>query len=905
MPASAVEIKKDLYWVGALDPNLRVFDIVMMTPFGTSYNCYLLRGTKATVLFETVKEQFYGEFEERLAGILKPGEKIDYFVLNHTEPDHSGALGALLDRFPDAQVVATGAAHSNLGRITHRDYHKIVVEQATKPIDIGGYTLSFIVAPFLHWPDTMFTYVKELRAVVTCDFLGSHYCLDSVVDDSMTEQQQKDYVVAAKGYYDPIFGPFKSYALKGLEYLSKIDYDVVCNSHGPVLRSSIPRIISLYEQWSQQPPLKERVVIAYVSAYRYTRVLAEAIEAAIRRAGVDVVSYDLVDKPVAEVMPDIEASKGLILGTPTILGDALPPIWQIATSLNPIIHKDHVVGVFGSYGWSGEGTRNIEQRLDQLRFRMPLDPLAVRFKPSPEDVAKAEKWAADYARALRGETLPDERKPGGASAARKVTARTMRSVPVNDGRLRRWRCIVCGEIVISVLPPDVCNACGAGAEAFVCLGFAGQAGSAAPQSSFAGHVVIIGGGCAAVAAAKAAREGSAKASITVVCGENEEPYYRPSLTRALADSSIRQEQTFRLVPKTWWADNNVKLLMGATATAVDTKARKVDVATAAGERTTLAYDALVLATGGKNFVPCPAEQTSATGVFNLRTLGDVDKIVSHINARKAAGATVTSVIVGGGLAALEAALALLALGVRCHIVELQPRLLPRQLTEEGSRAYTNAVTATGVVLHLGTCVKEITRDDSGACAGVTLANGQTVAADMVCFGVGTSPELALARAAGAEVRRAIVVDEKMRTNLDAVYAAGDCTEFEGRCVPTWTEAAAQGRVAGLQAVGAEKLDGATFRRVASPYYIDAFTPVFSIGAVPTDGSAQPVRRISFAAGGEFAELYFVAKEGEAPVLSGAQIIGHRAKQLQTPVALAIAASTSLSQAIEMVAPEFY
>eukprot|EP00727_Mastigamoeba_balamuthi_P007135 m51a1_g3041 putative type a (410) ;mRNA; r:932492-933996 len=404
--SSAVEIRKDLYWVGALDPKLRIFDVVMTTPYGTSYNSFLLRGSKMTVLFETVKEQFYDEFEQRLNGILKEGEKIDMFVLNHTEPDHSGALGRLLDRFPDAQVVATGAAHSNLEHIAHRKYNKVPVTPLTKPIDIGGYTLKFIIAPFLHWPDTMFTYVEEAKTVITCDFLGSHYCFDGVVDDAMTEEQTRDYVVAAKGYYDPIFGPFKQQSLAGLAHLAKLSFDVVCCSHGPVLRSGIERIVQLYKAWSTVPALKERVVVAYVSAYQYTRMMANEIGESLKRAGVEHELYDLVDRPVADAMADIEQSRGLLLGTPTILSDALPQIWQIVTSLNPIIHKDHVVGVFGSYGWSGEATKNIAQRLTQLRFKMPVEPLAVRFKPSKEVLAKVDEWATAYATAFKGQTVP-------------------------------------------------------------------------------------------------------------------------------------------------------------------------------------------------------------------------------------------------------------------------------------------------------------------------------------------------------------------------------------------------------------------------------------------------------------------------------------------------------------------
>ena len=184
--ASAKLVKKDLYWVGVFDPKLRVFDIIMRTPYGTTYNSFLLRGAKANVLFETAKEAFWPEYEQRINSVLEKGERIDYIVLNHTEPDHSGSLPRLLDLWPNTTVVGTESALRNLEKITHRDFKRIAVlqEVANPEIDIGGYSLRFIVSPFLHWPDTMFTYIPAAKALITCDFFGAHYCNEKVASFS-------------------------------------------------------------------------------------------------------------------------------------------------------------------------------------------------------------------------------------------------------------------------------------------------------------------------------------------------------------------------------------------------------------------------------------------------------------------------------------------------------------------------------------------------------------------------------------------------------------------------------------------------------------------------------------------------------------------------------------------------
>lgn len=408
--AKALEVKKDLYWVGALHPELRVFDVIMRTPYGTTYNSFLLKGSKANVLFETVKETHFNEFEQRIETVLKPGEKLDYVVLDHTEPDHSGALALLTKRYPEATIVGTNVALRNIQQICNCTFPKtLAVTQKTEPIDVGGYTLKFIISPFLHWPDTMITYIPELKTIVTCDFFGAHYSNPLVFNDEISKdpKMKEDMLSAYKNYFDCIFGPFKQHVLAGIDRLKAVEYDTICCSHGPVLREDLPYYIELYRNWSTPVPRPGNplVVMPYASAYQFTATLAHTIEAVLKENGLDVELFDLVDADIGKIMEAVGQAKGLLIGSPTLVGEALPPVWDIVGRLNPIVHGGLHAGVFGSYGWSGEGIKNIQGRLLQLkpRVRVPLDAFSVIFKPSDEDLAKAKEWAAKFAAEIKKE----------------------------------------------------------------------------------------------------------------------------------------------------------------------------------------------------------------------------------------------------------------------------------------------------------------------------------------------------------------------------------------------------------------------------------------------------------------------------------------------------------------------
>ena len=400
----SVAITDALHWVGAIDYGLRSFDITMHTKYGTTYNSYVLKGTERTILFETVKEQFFDEFMERLSCCVRPDE-IDAVVISHTEPDHSGALSKLLEICPDIEVVASPPAMALLDNIINKDFLRHTV-RSHETMDIGGKTLEFILAPFLHWPDTMFTYIKEEAILVTCDGFGSHYASDKLFNDELEAVEYEDYLEAYWHYFDCLLSPFKPYVLSCLDKLEGMEIRAICNAHGPIIRRDIPHLISLYRDWAtpaERP--RKRIVIAYVSVYSYTRVLAQGIREGIKAAGgADVKLYDLQDREIREVLDDIKDADGLLVGSPTLVGDTPPPIWQLLSHLNSFAHRQLVVGAFGSYGWSGEAVPNIEARFEQLKLHRPLDGLRAVMRPSEQDMDKAHDFGRRFVEALRTHT---------------------------------------------------------------------------------------------------------------------------------------------------------------------------------------------------------------------------------------------------------------------------------------------------------------------------------------------------------------------------------------------------------------------------------------------------------------------------------------------------------------------
>ncbi|MEW5807136.1 MAG: FprA family A-type flavoprotein [Acidobacteriota bacterium] len=389
-----LELKKGVHWVGALDPDLRVFDVIMKSERGTTYSSYLLRGLNGTALIDSVKAKFAFEHLERIKELIEI-KALDYIILNHTEPDHSGALSLLIDEAPQAKVVISKNAPHFLKNLMNRDIYPLKVGDGDY-IDLGGRRLEFISAPFLHWPDTMFTYSVQDRILFPCDFLGCHFC-----DERMYNDLVDDFSFAFQYYFDHIMRPFREHAQRAIERISALNIDMIAPSHGPILRHDIQSYLSRYREWiEREPQVTRKILVFYASAYGNTARMAREIAGGVREGGAQVTLFDVAGIDMSKVPDLVEEADGIIVGSPTINGDAVKAIWDLLSSLATIKLKGKIGGAFGSYGWSGEAIDMIDRRLKDLKFRVPLAPVKAALTPTEEDLKGSKKLGFELTKFL-------------------------------------------------------------------------------------------------------------------------------------------------------------------------------------------------------------------------------------------------------------------------------------------------------------------------------------------------------------------------------------------------------------------------------------------------------------------------------------------------------------------------
>lgn len=406
--AEPVEIADGVHWIGAFDPDLRSFDIILRTANGTSYNAYAVRGTEGVAVIDTVKAGFSERFFRQLEAVARYDE-ISTVVLNHLEPDHSGALPELLRRAPRARLYVSHQARPMLkGLFDPEEFAGRITGVGTgDTVDLGGRQLEFFNTPYLHWPDTQCTWLADDGILFTGDFLGCHYCDTRLFNDAVG-----DFRFSFDYYYAHIMRPFRAHVRSALDLIEPLLLRTIAPAHGPVLREDPRDYVRRYRDLSNSGLHRNQVktlAIFYISAYGATRRMAEAVAAGAEAAagdevgsGVRVSLYDIEGSEPQPFVDLIEEADALIFGSPTINGDAVKPVWDLLSSLTLVDVKGKLGAAFGSYGWSGEAVPMIEDRLRRLKLRVPVRGIKARLAPTDDEFAACHALGHEIALHMLG-----------------------------------------------------------------------------------------------------------------------------------------------------------------------------------------------------------------------------------------------------------------------------------------------------------------------------------------------------------------------------------------------------------------------------------------------------------------------------------------------------------------------
>ncbi len=377
------EIKKDIYCVGAVDWDRRLFDSLIPLPDGTSYNAYLIKGNQKTALIDTVdppmKDVLFNNLDQ--LGI----KRIDYVVFNHAEPDHSGSIREVLEKYPEAKAVCTPKCKDMLidRFMIAPEKFKTVEDKAT--ISLGDRTLEFIHAPWVHWPETMLTYLQEDNILFPCDFFGSHLATsDMYVRDAGQEYE------AAKRYWAEIMMPFRLQIQKNLEKIKDYKIDIIAPSHGPI-HDKPQFIINAYRMWAYDEP-GNIVVIPYVSMHGSTRRMVAYLVENLTRKGITVKQFDLAVSDIGKLAIALVDAATIVIGTPTVLTGPHPNAAYAAFLANAIKPKAKFASVIGSYGWGGRAVEQIAAMIPNLKVEI-LAPVIIKGYPKETDFQALDKLA--------------------------------------------------------------------------------------------------------------------------------------------------------------------------------------------------------------------------------------------------------------------------------------------------------------------------------------------------------------------------------------------------------------------------------------------------------------------------------------------------------------------------------
>ena len=392
-----MKVANDIYWVGAVDWNARSFHgHTYSTKRGTTYNAYLIIDEKI-VLVDTVLPAFSAELIEKIKKIVAP-EKIDYIIANHVETDHSGAMPEIMKLCPKAKVFCTAKGKEGLFKHYYGNWDFQVVKAGDK-INLGKKTLTFIEAPMIHWPDSMFTYCPEEQLLMPNDAFGQHYATSERFDDETDACSLMDE--AAK-YYGNILWPLSSVILKKIEEVMKMNIAIktIAPSHGIIWRKDPMKIVNAYLGWAKNET-KSKVVVVYETMWQSTEKMARKIAEGITDCGIEVKLFDIAQSDRTEVIKEMMDARGFVIGSSTHDNDMLTAIAGFLQFLKGLRPQKRVACVFGSYGWAGGAAASMEKVLKETGIEIVQDAWAVKYVPDMTELEKCYQYGVGFAKNIK------------------------------------------------------------------------------------------------------------------------------------------------------------------------------------------------------------------------------------------------------------------------------------------------------------------------------------------------------------------------------------------------------------------------------------------------------------------------------------------------------------------------
>ena len=375
------KITNDVYSLRVNHFNRRLFDSLIPLPEGTSYNAYLVKGTEKTALFDSADPEKAAVLFE----YLKDEKKLDYVIAHHAEQDHSGSIPLVLEKYPGAKVVTNPKCKEFLMTHLHLPADKFIEVKDGETLSLGGKTLEFVYLPWVHWPETMGTYLREEKVLFSCDFFGSHLATSALFSEEHIVYEPM------KRYYAEIMMPFRSNIKAHLEKLAKYDIAYICPSHGPV-HANPKFIMEIYTDWAVSEPLN-KAVVAYISMHGSTYMLVNRLVSRLQEAGVCVEKLNLDQMDEGRVAMSLVDAATIVLGTPTVLTGPHPKVVYAAHLANLLRPKAKFVSVIGSFGWGGRAVETLAGLIPNIKAEV-LKPVMIKGMPTEADLAQIDELAA-------------------------------------------------------------------------------------------------------------------------------------------------------------------------------------------------------------------------------------------------------------------------------------------------------------------------------------------------------------------------------------------------------------------------------------------------------------------------------------------------------------------------------